>query len=129
MGRMRDALEMLRASKEAAGDSAGAARMPRAPSEAEAAGWFADRSRERLRDLQSSLRAGQRGDAYDLVFAYAALRDAGGTLRWLDTMLVTHNPGLSGVLVSQQFDFMRNDPRYKEWEAALPWRRPKVAPQ
>ena len=129
MGHMRDALVMLRTSKEVAGDSAGAARMPSAPSEMEAARWFADLSRERLRDLQSRLRAGDRGDPFDFVFAYAALRDTGGTLRWLDTMLVRHDPGLSGVLVSPKFDFMRSDPRYQAWEAALPWRRRQAAPR
>jgi hypothetical protein len=54
--------------------------------------------------------------------AYADLGDADETLRWLDSMLAYHDLTLISVTVSPALDFLRNDPRYRAWEAKLPWR-------
>ena len=49
MGRMRDAIAMWRAADSVSGDSTDAARLPVAPSEAEAARWFTDQARRPAR--------------------------------------------------------------------------------
>jgi len=38
-------------------------------------------------------------------------------------MLVHRDPTLVAVPLSPNFDFLRDDPRYKAWEAKLPWSR------
>ena len=45
------------------------------------------------------------------------------TLRWFDSMLVHRDPSLQAVPLEPEFDFLRDDPRYKAWEAKLPWNR------
>jgi hypothetical protein len=55
---------------------------------------------------------------------YANLGDADQTLRWLDSMLVYRDPVLISVSAAPSLDFLRNDPRYRAWEAKLPWRQP-----
>ena len=36
-------------------------------------------------------------------------------------MLVVHDPELHNVRVLPTYDFLRDDPRYRAWEANLPW--------
>jgi DNA-binding SARP family transcriptional activator len=123
MGRMGDAIAVWRAADDAAADSTDAARLPVAPSEAEAARWFADRARYRVDTLERKARAGEAVGSTAFAYAYAALRDTAATLRWFDSMLVKREPALQAVPLDPDFDFLRGDPRYQAWEAKLPWRR------
>jgi serine/threonine-protein kinase len=128
MGRTKDAIAMWRAADEVSGDSTDAARLPVAPTEAEAARWFSDRSREGLERLQREARAGDWVGPRAFAYAYASLRDTTETLRWFDSMLVQRDPALQAVPLDPAFDFLRGDPRYQVWEAKLPWSRAKPAP-
>ncbi len=121
MGRMQDALQVLRTSWEVSGDSAALARFPRATSDSQAALVFADWARQELRDLDKRKRAGDLIAPSEFAFAYAGIQDKRETLRWFDSMLAMRDPELQWVRVSPGFDFLRDDPRYKEWEAKLPW--------
>jgi len=80
MGRMRDAIAMWRASDEVGADSADAARLPVAPTEAEAARWFADEARRQLNTLQRRARDGEWFGAGSFANTYAELRDTSETL-------------------------------------------------
>ena len=128
MGRMRDAIAMWRTADEVSRDSADMARLPVAPSEAEAARWFAEQAREWLDTLQHSARAGNWVGPRAFAYAYAGVRDTTETLRWFDSMLVARDPALQAVPFDPDFDFLRDDPRYKAWEAKLPWSRRGAAP-
>jgi DNA-binding SARP family transcriptional activator len=121
-GRTREALDMMRAAREAAGDTAGAARIPVATSDTQGARMLADLARERLHDLAEGTRRGDLVMPSDWADTYAALHDPDGTLRWIDSMEVGRDPGISRVLVDPAYDFIRSDPRYQAWEAKLPWR-------
>jgi DNA-binding SARP family transcriptional activator/Tfp pilus assembly protein PilF len=123
MGRMRDALSMQRTGLEVAGDSAAAVQIPLATSEADAARVFADMARKDIRDLESKARHGDWVSPSSIADAYAELGDTNQTLGWLDSMVVGHDPLLWRVLVNPRFDFLRNDPRYREWERKLTWRQ------
>jgi DNA-binding SARP family transcriptional activator/Tfp pilus assembly protein PilF len=123
-GRFRDALDLLRADLEEAGDSAAAARLPVATSDTQAARAFADRARRNLQRLAESVRRGDLVTPGDWMSTYADLGDADETLRWLDSMLAYHDLMLVSVPVAPSLDFLRNDPRYRAWEAKLPWRHP-----
>jgi hypothetical protein len=124
---MSDALTMLRNGLEVAGDSAGAAHIPIATSEIEATRVFADRSREQLRDLELGMRKGEWVPPDAFAWVYAELQDPDETLRWLDSMRVGRDPLIHMVALNPLFDFVRNDPRYRAWEATLPWRQARVA--
>jgi DNA-binding SARP family transcriptional activator/Flp pilus assembly protein TadD len=123
-GRMREALEMKRKSAEVRGDSATLASLPPATSDSQAARFFADSHRRTLRQYELAVRAGDRVAPGDFVEVYSALRDTNQTLRWLDSAVAGHDPSLQNVLVNPGLDWLRNDPRYKEWEAKLPWLLP-----
>ena len=123
MGRMRDAIAMWRASDEVGADSADAARLPVAPTEAEAARWFADEARRQLNTLQRRARDGEWFGAGSFANTYAELRDTSETLQWFDSMLVHRDPSVHNIPNDPDFDFLRDDPRYKAWEAKLPWSR------
>jgi tetratricopeptide (TPR) repeat protein len=122
-GRAREALEMMRADREAAGDSAGAARIPIADSDTQGARMLTDIARKRLRHLAEGIRRGDLVMPSDWAGTYADLRDADGTMRWLDSMRVGRDPGLFRIRSDPVYDFIRNDPRYQAWEAKLPGRR------
>jgi tetratricopeptide (TPR) repeat protein len=123
-GRPRDALEMERRAAEVRRDSVTLASLPLATSDSEATRWYADQSRRSLVRLEAAARAGDWVAPGDFVEAYSALRDTNQTLRWLDSAVAGHDPSLQNVLVSPGLDWLRNDPRYKEWEAKLPWLLP-----
>jgi len=127
-GRTREALGMMRAARMAAGDTIGATRIPVATSDTQAARMLADMARERLRDLAEGTRRGDMVMPSDWAGTYADLHDADGTLRWIDSMGAGRDPGISRVLVDPAYDFIRNDPGYKAWEAKLPWRHPAESP-
>jgi len=127
-GRAREALEMMRAGREAAGDTAGAARIPIAESDTQGTRMFTDLAREKLRDLAEGTRHGDLIMPSDWAGVYAELRDADGTLRWLDSMRVGRDPGLFRIPIDPTYDFIRNDPRYKAWEAKLPWKHADESP-
>ena len=123
-GRTREALELIRAGAEQRGDSAAAARIPVATSDTQAARMFADRARQELGRLAEAARRGDLVSASDWVNAYAGVGDAGEAIRWMDSMLVGRDPLLWSVPINPSLDAVRSDPRYRAWEAKLPWRHP-----
>ena len=116
---------MMRTAREAVGDTAGAARLPVATSDTQGARMLADLARERLHDLAEDTRRGGLVMPSDWAGTYAALRDADSTLRWIDSMRVGRDPGIFSVPIDPAYDFIRSDPRYRAWEAKLPWRHTK----
>ena len=129
MGRMRDAIAMWRAADSVSGDSSDAAHLPIAPSEAEAGRWFADQARTWLDTVKRDAPAGEWVGPTAFAYAYASLRDTTETLHWFDSMLVHRDPALQAIPLDPEFDFLRDDPRYRAWEAKLPWgpRTPPVS--
>jgi DNA-binding SARP family transcriptional activator/tetratricopeptide (TPR) repeat protein len=121
-GRTREALEMMRADRRLAGDSAAAGRIPIATSDTQGARMLADLSREKLRQLAEAVRRGDLVTAGDWVSGYAGVGDVDETIRWIDSMRVGRDPLLWSIPIDPSLDFIRNDPRYREWEAKLPWR-------
>ena len=122
MGRAREAVAMARAAALAAGDSAGAARMPALPDDAAASRWLAARASDSLRALLDTISPGNWNRSSLLAQGYAAVGDADNTLRWLDSMVARRDPTLVVVPLHPAFDFLRSDPRYRAWQARLPWR-------
>jgi hypothetical protein len=114
----------MRAGREEAGDSAAAARIPVATSDTQGARMFADMARRKLGELAERIRRGDLVTPSDWMYTYADLRDVDETLRWLDSMLAYRDPALVAVPAAPSLDFIRNDPRYRAWEAKLPWRQP-----
>lgn len=123
-GRFREALDVMRAGREEAGDSAAAARIPVVTSDTQGARIFADMARRNLGKLAEAVRRGDLVTPGDWMSTYASLGDADQTLRWLDSMLAYHDLTLISVTAAPPLDFLRNDPRYRAWEAKLPWRHP-----
>jgi DNA-binding SARP family transcriptional activator/tetratricopeptide (TPR) repeat protein len=128
MGHLRDAIAIWREADEVSADTVEAARLPVAPTEAEAARWFADEARGRLDALRRSVRDGEWVGAGAFEKVYAELRDTSATLQWFDSMLVHRDPSLQTIPIDPDFDWLRGDPRYKAWEAKLPWRRRAAEP-
>ena len=120
-GRPRDALNMMRSQWMIAGDSDALLRTPAATSDTQALRVFADMARQDLHNLENDGRAGESVSSIDFAEAHAALQDTVETLRWLDSMVARHDFKLCCVRLQPEFAFLRNDPRYKEWEARLPW--------
>ncbi len=120
-GRLREALAMQRMSHEVDGDSAAAAEIPIVTSEVEAARVFVDMARKHLSDLETGARKGDWVPPAAFAYVYAELRDPDETLRWLDSMQVGRDPSIHNVPVDPRFDFLRDDPRYRAWEAQLSW--------
>ena len=123
MGRSHDALEVFRTAAQASGDSAAAAQVPITASDAEADSVFREWARTEIRDLDARRRAGEAIDPDVFAFAYAALRDRDATLHWLDSMVAERSSRLPAIGVDPLFDFLRDDPRYKAWQAKLPWKK------
>ncbi|HEX9054935.1 MAG TPA: hypothetical protein VF830_08525, partial [Gemmatimonadales bacterium] len=105
-------------------DSAAAAQIPIVTSEVEAARVFVDMARRQLNDLETGARNGDWVPPGAFALAYAELQDPDETLRWLDSMRVGRDPGIQNVRLNPLFDFLRDDPRYRAWEARLSWREP-----
>ena len=122
-GRTRDALDEMRTERERKGDSAGAARIPVASSDTQAARMLADLARERLRTLAEAAGHGEEVGPGDWVSAYAGVRDVGQTIAWIDSMQVRRDPGLWSIPIDPALDFIRSDPAYQAWQAKLPWRQ------
>ncbi|HYL29518.1 MAG TPA: hypothetical protein VEU27_06305, partial [Gemmatimonadales bacterium] len=123
-GRLREALAMERRSREVDGDSAAAAQIPIVTSEVEAARVFLDMARTQLSDLETGARNGNWVPPAAFAFVYAELQDRDEALRWLDSMRVGRDPAIQSVRLNPLFDFLRDDPRYRAWEAKLTWREP-----
>jgi tetratricopeptide (TPR) repeat protein len=122
MGRMRQAQAMWRAAKQVEGDSLALTAVPLAGSDSEAAQVFADRERREFRDLIAGAARGDFVPANRLAAAYASMRDRAGTLRWLDSMRIERDPMMPNVSLSPLYDWLRDDPGYRAWEAKLTWR-------
>jgi DNA-binding SARP family transcriptional activator len=120
-GRPLEALNTLRAGWTVEGDSEALSRWRPATSDSDAARVFADVAREDLRQLEKEVRAGEWVPMESFADAHAALQDTAQTLRWLDSMVSRHDYKLCCVRLQPQYNFLRNDPRYKAWEARLPW--------
>jgi DNA-binding SARP family transcriptional activator len=121
-GRPRETLDVMREGLERAGDSLAAARIPVATSDTEAARLLADMSREKLRNLAEGVGRGDLVTPGDWASTYAELGDVDGTLGWIDSMRLARDPELLTVPIDPKFDFVRRDPRYRAWDAKLPWR-------
>ena len=113
----------MRTERERKGDSAGAARIPVASSDTQAARMLADLARERLRALAEAAGHGEEVEPGDWVSAYAGVRDVGQTISWIDSMQVHRDPALWSIPIDPALDFIRSDPAYRAWEAKLPWRQ------
>ena len=121
-GRTRDALEAMRTERELKGDSAGAALIPMASSDTQAARMLVDLSRERLGELAAAAGRGEEVTAGDWMNAYAGAGDVGETIGWIDSMQIRRDPTIWSVPIDPGLDFIRSDPRYRAWEAQMPWR-------
>jgi hypothetical protein len=118
---------MTRAAKEVEGDSLALAAVPLASSDSEAARMFADGARREFRDLVT---ATERGDFIlpgRWAAAYALMHDREATLRWLDSMRIVRDPMIPNVALSPLYDWLRDDPGYRAWDAKLTWRHPGAA--
>jgi len=122
LGRMREAQAMWRAAKEVEGDSLALTAAPLSSSDSEAARLFADRERREVRDLVAAAERGDFVPPNRLAAAYAVMHDREGTLRWLDSMRVGRDPMIPNVPLSPLYDWIRDDPRYRVWDAKLTWR-------
>jgi DNA-binding SARP family transcriptional activator len=125
MNRPREAVDWLRQSLAAEGDSAGAAALPAAETDYVAERLLAADARRTIARLDDATRTGGRAKAAAYAQAYAALRDTTATLRWLDSMRVRRDSYLHLVRVDPAFDFLRGTAEYRTWEArtALPTMR------
>lgn len=117
-GKPRDAVGWLRKARLAAGDSAGARALGDAATDSAARQLLAADARRTITRLDQAAAAGEAADAASYASAWAIVRDTTATLHWLDQMIETHDAGLNQVRVDPRFDFLRNDPRYAEWEAS-----------
>jgi DNA-binding SARP family transcriptional activator len=126
-GRMREAQAMRRAAKEVEGDSLALAAVPLASSDSEAARMFADRERRELRDIVAGAERGDFVPPNKLAAAYASMHDREATLRWLDSMRIERDPMILNVPLSSLYDWLRDDPGYRAWDAKLTWRHPGAA--
>ena len=126
-GRPREAQAMLRAAKEVEGDSLALAAVPLASSDSEAARMLADGA---SRDFRDMVAVTERGDFIlpgRLAAAYAVMHDREATLRWLDSMRIVRDPMIPNVALSPLYDWLRDDPGYRAWDAKLTWRHPGAA--
>ena len=126
-GRPREAQAMRRAAKEVEGDSLALAAVPLASSDSEAARMFADEARRDFRDIVAGT---ERGDFIlpgRVAAAYAVMHDREATLRWLDSMRIVRDPMIPNVALSPLYDWLRDDPGYRAWDAKLTWRHPGAA--
>ena len=94
-GRTRDALDIMRTEPELQGDSAGAAAIPVATSDTQAARMLADHGARAAPWAAAARRTGRPGSAGDWVSAYAGVRNVGETIAWIDSMQV--QPGSLAV--------------------------------
>jgi len=117
MGRPRDAVEWLRRARLAEGDSVGAAALPTVATDAAALRLLAADARRTIARLDRAARAGERVPPSDYAAAFASLGDTAATMAWLDSMLVRRDSYTHQIRVDPAFDFLRQDPRYRQWEA------------
>lgn len=117
MGRPRDAVEWLRKTRAAEGDSAGAAALPDVGTDAEARQLLTADARRTIAGLERRAQAGERVPSYLYAIAYARLGDTASTMQWLDTMVARHDSYVHQVRVDPVFDFVRPLPRYHAWAA------------
>ena len=118
MGRYQDAVEWLRQGRLAAGDSVGARALPDVQGDSAAARVLASDTRRVIAQLDHAARAGNRVAPSAYAYAYADLRDTLAMLRWLDSVSVLHDTEVLNVRVDPRLDFIRQDPRFRAWEAA-----------
>lgn len=117
MGRPRDALEAYHRAALLAGDTARAALLQGAATDAAARERLAADARRTVADLGRAAASGRPAAASAWVHAYATLGDTVATLRWLDSIVTRRDVYLNQVRVDPVFDFLRKDPRYLAWEA------------
>jgi DNA-binding SARP family transcriptional activator len=127
MGRMREAQAMRRAAKEVEGDSLAVASVPLAASDSEAARMFADQERREFREIVAGAERGEFVQPNRWAAAYASMHDREATLRWLDSMRIQRDPMIPNVPLSPLYDWLRDDPAYRAWDAQLTWRHPGAA--
>ena len=82
------------------------------------------------RDFLDMVAVTERGDFIlpgRLAAAYAVMHDREGTLRWLDSMRIVRDPMIPNIALSPLYDWLRDDPGYRAWDAKLTWRHPGAA--
>ena len=126
-GRPREAQAMRRAAKEVEGDSLALAAVPLASSDSEAARMFADGASKDFRDIVAGAERGDFIPPGRLAAAYASIHDREATLRWLDSMRIMRDPMIPNVALIPLYDWLRDDPGYRAWDAKLTWRHPGAA--
>lgn len=119
MNRPRDAVTWLRRARQAAGDSAGAAFLHDAESDAAALRLLAADARRAIALADSAVRDGKRIPPSNWARNYALLGDTLATLCWIDSIAVHHDGFLRQVRLDPRFDFVRGDARYRAWQASV----------
>ncbi len=117
MGRPRDAVAWLRRARAVAGDSAAAAALYAVDADSAAVRLLAADARRTIERLDRSARTGGRVAPGKYAAAYASLGDTAGTLRWLDSISAHRDSWLNQVRVDPAFDFLRELPQYRAWDA------------
>ena len=116
MGRPRESVRWLRRAREAEADSAAAAALGTAKTDAEAMRLIAADARRTIARLERQAREGEPVGASSYAEAYALVGDTAATLAWLDSMLVRRDSYTHNVRVDPVFDFVRAEPGYRAWE-------------
>ncbi|MGH7627434.1 MAG: BTAD domain-containing putative transcriptional regulator [Gemmatimonadaceae bacterium] len=115
-GRPREAVAWLRRARAAQGDSAGAAALGAAVTDAEAVRLLMADARRSIARLDRAARAGEQAPASGYASAFAVLKDTVATLAWLDSIVVQRDSYLHQVRLDPVFDFVRGKPEYRSWE-------------
>lgn len=115
--RPRDAVRWLRLARAEQGDSAGAAALGDALTDAAAKQRLHGDARRTIARLDRDADAGRIFSYSMYARMYATLTDTAATFRWLDSMLVHRDSYRHQVRVDPVFDFLRDTPRYRVWES------------
>jgi len=116
MGQPREAVKWLRLTREAQGDTVGAAALRTVATDAEATRLLLADGRRTITRLDRVASAGERVPASDYASAFAVLGDTAATLAWLDSMLVQRDSYMHQARLDPVFDFVRGEPGYRAWE-------------
>jgi tetratricopeptide (TPR) repeat protein len=117
MDEPREAVDWLRRGRLESGDTAGAAALRPASTDAQARVLLARDFRRRLVQLGHQPSAADPVPPSRYALTYAMLGDTVATLGWLDSMLVHGDVCEHHIRVDPSFDFIRGTAGYHAWEA------------
>ena len=117
MDEPREAVDWLRRGRLESGDTAGAAALRPAATDAQARVLLARDFRRRLVQLGRQPSAADPVPPSRYALTYAMLGDTAATLGWLDSMLVHGDVCEHHIRVDPSFDFIRGTAGYRAWEA------------